>query len=399
MKKSGSHRSVLMIVENLPVPFDRRVWQEACALKEAGYTVSVICPKGKGFDTRYEAIEGIHIYRHALPFEASGPAGFLLEYATALFWEFFLSWKILRRHGFNAIHACNPPDLIFLVSLFYKTLFRKKFLFDHHDICPELYEAKTGRRGFIYGLLLFLERCTFRCADASIATNETFKEIAKQRGGMAGERVWVVRSYPDLRNFRRLPADPILRNGRKHLVGYVGIMAVQDGVDVLIRAMDFIVHVEGREDVHCLIVGDGPEKANLEVLSGELRLQSYITFTGFLSGEDLLTHLSSIDVGIIPDPCNPYNDKISMNKVYEYMMLGIPIVQFDLRESRSMAVKAALNVCENSPSAFGKALLELVDNPARRKTMSRYGIACASRRLNWDREKAKLLEAYDALFA
>jgi glycosyltransferase involved in cell wall biosynthesis len=239
-------RRVLIIVENLPSPFDRRVWQEAGALRDAGYLVSIICPTGKGFEKRFEEIDGIHIHRHPLPVEAEGAAGYALEYAAALFWEFVLAWKVLFGRGFDVIHACNPPDLIFIVGGFFKLLLRKRFLFDHHDINPELYEAKFGRRDLFYRLMLWVERLTFRCADVSIATNESYRRIAIERGGMPPERVHVVRSGPVLDRLRIVPPVPALKQGRRHLVGYVGVMGAQEGIDLLLQAAAHIVHRLGR---------------------------------------------------------------------------------------------------------------------------------------------------------
>ena len=397
-EKTSTTNGVLIVVENLPVPFDRRVWQEAKALKEAGYGVAVICPKGKGQTSPYEDIDGIHIYRHPLPNEASdSAAGFLIEYASALFWQLRLSIKIFRRHGFDVIHACNPPDLMFLIALIYKVLFRKKFLFDHHDVAPEMFEVKFERRGFFYKALLFCERMTFLSADASIATNETFKRIAIERGRMSPERVWVVKSYPDLNAFRRVPPDPALRKGRAHLVGYVGIMNAQDRVDLLLLAMQFIVRELHREDIHCLLVGDGPEYENLVRLTQETGLASFITFAGYLTGAPLLRHLSSLDVGAIPDPPNPYNDKISLNKVFEYMALGIPFVQYDLAESRSQAGAAAVIAKDPTPEGLGEAIVQLIDDPQRRAEMAAIGMSRARDEFRWEAEKSRLLEAYAVL--
>jgi glycosyltransferase involved in cell wall biosynthesis len=397
-QKAPTRSGVLIIVENLPVPFDRRVWQEAKALKEAGYGVAVICPKGKGQTSSYEDIDGIHIYRHSLPNEASdSAAGFLLEYASALFWQLRLSMKVFRRHGFDVIQACNPPDLIFLVALIYKVLFRKKFLFDHHDVVPEMFEVKFGRRGFFYRALLFCERMTFLSADASIATNETFKRIAIERGRMSPQRVWVVKSYPDLNAFRRVPPDLALRKGRAHLVGYVGIMNAQDRVDLLLLAMQHIVRRLHREDIHCLLVGDGPEYENLVRLAEELGLASFVTFAGYLTGAPLLHHLSSLDVGAIPDPPNPYNDKISLNKVFEYMTLGIPFVQYDLAESRAQAGAAAVIAKDPTPEGLGEAIVQLIDDPQRRAEMAAIGVSRAREEFHWEAEKSRLLEAYAAL--
>jgi glycosyltransferase involved in cell wall biosynthesis len=389
-----SPHSVLIIVENLPVPFDRRVWQEARTLRQAGWTVSVICPKNANYTKSYECIEGIHVYRHPLPIQASGLAGFALEYGTALFWEFVLSVKVLFKHGFDVVHACNPPDLIFLIGGFYKYLLGKRFVFDHHDISPELYEAKFGKRGFMHKVLLWLERLTFRTADASIATNESFRRIAVARGGMSAERVWVVKSYPDLGRFHRVAADPALKRGRQHLLGYVGIMGKQDGVDLLVDAMAHIVHAKGRRDVGCAIIGNGPELEALKVRAMEKNVADYIEFTGFLTGQKLLTYLSTIDVGAIPDPPNVYNDKISMNKVFEYMSLGIPFVQFDVTEGRSEAGDACAIAPEATGASMGDTLLALVDDAGRRATMAASGAARAKAEFRWEEAARQLLAAY-----
>jgi len=391
--------SVLIIVENLTVPLDRRVWQEATTLRDAGYTVSIICPVGGKYTARYEQLDGIHVFRHPLPIEADGALGYALEYGTALFWEFLLSIKAYWKVGFDAIQACNPPDLIFLVAGFWKALFGKPFIFDHHDVNPELYEAKFGKRGFFHRVLLAAERMTFRTADVSIATNDTFKQIAIQRGGMAEDRIFVVRSIPDLSRFRRIAPNDALRNGRKHLIGYVGIMGAQDGVDLLVRAMAELVHGQGRRDVQCAIVGSGTELEGLKRMSASLGLSDYVTFTGFLSGEPLLSALSTFDIGVIPDPKNTYNDKISMNKVFEYMSLGVPFVQFDLAEGRRIAADAALYAADNSPADLAAQMGRLIDDERLRSRLAEEGKRRAGALLRWDAEKQRLLAAYELALA
>ena len=386
---------VLIIVENLTVPLDRRVWQEATTLRDAGYEVSVICPKGGKYTAAYELLDGIHIFRHPLPIEADGALGYVLEYSSALFYEALLSVKVAFRVGFDVIQACNPPDTIFLLAGFWKLLFGKAFVFDHHDINPELYEAKFGKRGFFHRLLLALEKMTFRTADVSIATNETFKKIAIERGGMAADRVHIVRSIPDLTRFRRVAPNEALRNGRTNVVGYVGIMGAQDGVDLLIRAIADLVHVKGRRDTQCVIVGSGTELPALQALARELGVEEYVTFTGFLSGPSLLAALSTFDVGVIPDPKNCYNDKIAMNKVFEYMALGIPFVQFDLIEGRKIAGDAALYAADNSPEDLARNLAALIDDAGLREELAEAGQARARALLRWDTERAQLLAAYE----
>lgn len=393
--KSSKKAGVLIIVENLTVPLDRRVWQEARSLRDAGYTVSVICPKGGQYTAPYEVLEGIHVFRHPLPIEADGAAGYLVEYGSALFWEFVLSVRAYFKVGFDVVQACNPPDLIFTVAGFWKYVMRKPFIFDHHDINPELYEAKFNKRGFFHRLLTMFERLTFKTADVSIATNETFKEIAVKRGGMNPDDVFVVRSIPDVSRFRRVEPDAVLRNGRKCLVGYVGIMGAQDGVDLLVEAMDEMVNVRGRSDVQCAIVGSGTELPKLREMVRARRLDDFVTFTGFLSGAPLLEALSAFDIGVIPDPKNSYNDKISMNKVFEYMCLGIPFVQFDLIEGRAMAGDAALYARGNCPVQLAEQIGRLADDGDLRARMRAVGAERAARLLDWDRECASLLAAYD----
>jgi len=392
---SGTRPSILIIVENLTVPLDRRVWQEACALRDAGYTVSVICPKGGRYTAPYERLDGIHVFRHPLPIEARGALGYVAEYGTALFFEFVLSVKAYFKVGFDAVQACNPPDLLFVVGAFWKYLFGKPFIFDHHDINPELYEAKFGRRGPWHRILRFLERQTFRVADVALATNETFRDIAIVRGDMPKDRVFIVRSVPDTSRFRRIDPNLALKNGRRHLVGFVGIMGAQDGVDLLVEAMHTIVREHGREDVQALIVGTGTELPLLEKLTAERGLGDYITFPGFQSGDSLLTAMSTFDIGIIPDPKNVYNDKISMNKVLEYMTLGIPFVQFDLMEGRRMAAGAAIYAKDNCPRDLARRMLTLLDDADLRERTKAEGIARAKSLLRWDEERGRLLAAYD----
>ncbi len=391
----GRSGKVLIIVENLTVPLDRRVWQEARTLRDNGYTVSVICPVGGNYTKSYEQLEGIHVFRHPMPLEADGALGYLLEYGWALAWELALSIRVQAKVGFDVVQACNPPDLMFLIAGFWKYLFGKRFVFDHHDINPELYEAKFNRRGFFHKLLMKLERWTFRTADVSIATNETFKEIAVRRGGMSPSRVFIVRSIPDVTRFRRVEPNAALRNGRRHVIGYVGIMGAQDGVDLLIEAIADLVNGQGRKDVGCVIVGSGTELPYLQRLAEERGVAEHVTFTGFLSGEPLLRALSSFDIGVIPDPKNTYNDKISMNKAFEYMTLGIPFVQFDLIEGRKIAGGAALYASDNSPTDLARQVARIMDDEMLAAELAAEGRDRAKALLRWDDEAARLLAAYD----
>lgn len=385
---------ILILVENLPVPFDRRVWQQAKTLRRAGYDVSVICPKGKGQNATEEEIDGIHIYRHSLPFEAKGALGYLVEYSAALFHQARLALRVRARHGFDVIQACNPPDLMFLTVLPWKLIAGTKFVFDHHDLCPELYEVKFGRRGFFWALMRWLERRTFALADASIATNETFQAIAISRGCMAPEDVRIVRSYPDLDRFQRVDSVPTTKAPGAFLVGYVGIIGNQDGVDLFLRALAYLVHARGRKDIHAMIIGDGPDLAACQALATDLDIDAHVLFTGYLSGDDLLAHLSSFDIGVIPDPSNAFNDKLSMNKVFEYMALGLPIVMYPLVQAATEAGHAAHVVPESTPEALAEGILNLADDPERCRTMAEFGLEHARRTFSWESQEPALLETY-----
>jgi len=391
-------RRVLIIVENLPVPFDRRVWQEATTLKAAGYGVSIICPTGKGYEARYECIEGIHVYRHSLPLEADGALGYLLEYGWALLSEWWLALKVWRKHGFDAIHACNPPDLIFLVGLFFK-LFGKCFLFDHHDLNPELYEAKFNRRDFFWKLMCWFERWTFKLADVSIATNQSYRQVALQRGGMPADKVFVVRSGPKLDRLRILPPTQSLKQGKRYLVGYVGVMGKQEGLDLLLQSIAYIVRDKQRTDIHFGLVGGGTELEALQHMARDLGVADYVTFTGRVPDAELLAMLNTADICVNPDVANPMNDKSTMNKIMEYMALGKPIVQFDLTEGRYSAQSASLYARHNDTADFADKILALLDDPAARERMGQYGRQRVEQELSWEHEVPHLLAAYDALFA
>lgn len=391
-------RRVLILVENLPSPFDRRVWQEATTLHESGYGVSIICPTGKGYESHYEVIDGIHIYRYDLPMEAEGAKGYAIEYSAALFHTFRLAWNVHRTRGFDVIHACNPPDLLFLIGGFFKLFFRKKFLFDHHDINPELYEAKFGRRDIFWKLMVWLERMTFRTADVSIATNESYKEIAIERGKTDPAKVFVVRSGPKLDRLRILPPKSDLKKGCKYLVGYVGVMGKQEGIDLLLQAVYHIVHNIGRTDVHFGLVGGGTSLEEMKQLAVELDIAKYVTFTGRVPDQDMLDMLNTADVCVNPDVANEMNDKSTMNKIMEYMALGKPIVQFDLTEGRFSAQESSLYAVKNDARDFANKIVQLLEDPDARKIMGDFGRERVRNELEWKFEAPKLLAAYDALW-
>jgi glycosyltransferase involved in cell wall biosynthesis len=396
--RSTRPRRILIIVENLPVPFDRRVWAESQSLYRAGYEVSVICPRGPFAEKPFELIDGIEIHRHPLPIQAKGKLAYLAEYSSALFWEFVYSFKVFRGRGFDVIHACNPPDLIFLIGAFYKYLFGKKFVFDHHDLNPELFEAKFGHRGLVWKALLFLERMTFRVADISIATNLSYARVAVERGKMRPDRVFVVRSGPNLARVHELAPDYTWRNGRSHLVAYVGVIGEQEGIDLLLEAVLHITSTRQRLDVQFVVMGAGP---SLEVLKQEcerMHLSEFVRFTGRVDDTTLFKVLSTADVCVNPDRPNAMNDMSTMNKIMEYMALGKPIVQFDLAEGRVSAQSASLYARNTDTADLGDKVIELIDDPDRRREMGTYGRQRVRDELSWEHEEPKLIAAYEALF-
>ncbi|PYX27898.1 MAG: glycosyltransferase WbuB, partial [Acidobacteria bacterium] len=353
--------AILIIVENLPVPLDRRVWQESCALRDAGYEVVVICPKMRGYTTGEETLEGIHIYRHWLSAEAGGLLGFLGEYMSALWGEMRLAWKAWRRHRFKIIHLCNPPDLLFLVALPYKWFFGTRVIYDVHDVWPEMYEAKFGKRRVLYWIVRAAERLTYACADVVLATNESVREIAMSRGKKPGERVFVVRTAPKLDAAAYRP-NAALKKNRPYLVGYVGVMGNADVVQFLIDAADYLVNKRGRKDVQFLLMGTGPEYPRLLERRDRLALKAYVDMPGRVSNEALFEGLSTMDLGVSCDPINTYNDHCTMNKVLEYMAVGKPQVMFDLKEGRASAGSAAAYVPENSPEKLAEAIAALLED-------------------------------------
>lgn len=391
-------RRVLIIIENLPAPFDRRVWQEATTLRDAGYGVCIACPTAKGYESRYEVVDNIPIYRYRLPTEGEGALGYLFEYSAALFWQFWISFKVLFGPGFDVIHACNPPDNIFIIGGFFKIFFRKKFLFDHHDINPELYEAKFGRRDFFYKVMLAWERWTFKTADISIATNESYKKIAIERGGMSSEQVHVVRSGPKLDRLKIIDPVPELKKGCQYLVGYVGVMGAQEGIDYLLRSVEYIVKTLQRQDIHFGLVGGGTDLESMKKYAEELGISDFVTFTGRVPDQDLLEMLNTADVCVNPDVANEMNDKSTMNKIMEYMALGKPIVQFDLTEGRFSAQQASLYAKKNDIIDMANKIVELCDDRKTREKMGSYGRKRVEKELEWKYESPKLLKAYEALF-
>ncbi len=387
---------VLILVENLPVPLDRRVWQEARALRDAGHEVTVICPRMRGHHASEEALEGITIYRHWISGEARTRAGFLLEYATALWGEFCCALKAWRRSGFDVIHLCNPPDLLFLVALPFKLLAGTQVVFDAHDLTPEMYLAKFKRRGPGYWAVRFAERCTLALADAILCTNESSRERLSERAGSLAAPIHVVRTAPEGLDLDAA-ADPGLKRGRRHLVAYLGVMGDADGVDLLIEAARHLVRDLGRNDTQFLLMGTGPEYERLVRLRDRHGLADFIDMPGRVSDEFLFRALQTMDIGVACDPINDYNDHCTMNKTLEYMAFGKPQVMFATREGRRSAGESACYVGENSPALLGDAVAELLDDPERRAEMGRRGRERLQNELSWSRSAHVLREAYAML--
>lgn len=384
---------VLIIVENAPVPFDSRVRKEAASLQANGYEVTVLSPKRGGHMKGYEAIGGIHVYRHPMPAERDGLLGYLYEYSCALFWEFLYAWWIFFRHGFQVIQGCNPPDTIFLIALPFKVL-GVKYIFDHHDANPELYLSKYGKKGFFYKVQVWLEKLTYLVSDVVMATNASYKELAITRGGIAPEDVFIVRNGPDLETFKPVAPNPALRHGKSYLVGYVGNMSVQEGIEILLDVALQIKNL-GRRDIHFTCVGGGPGLASLKKIAQEKNLEDMFNFTGRVPDQELLEILSTADVCVNPDkPCQ-MNDISTMIKIMEYMALGKPIVQFDLKEGRFSAMDASLYASNQlGAEDFAAKLLFLLENAETRRRMGEFGRRRVQEKLAWDHSVESLLAAY-----
>lgn len=390
-------KKILIIVENLPVPFDTRVWQEATTLVENGYTVSVICPKGKGYEKEYEQLSGVHIYRHDLPTEASGFLGYVKEYGAALYHELRLAKKIHKEIGFDVIHGCNPPDDIYLVAKYFRK-YGVKYVFDHHDICPELFEAKFGKKGLLYKSQTWLERKTYEYCTFAFVTNESYKKIAIERGGMDPQKVYVLRSGPKLERLKIQPPKEELKGGRKYMVGYLGVIGKQEGIQYLLEAAKYIREKMGRDDICYGIVGGGTSLEELKALSVQMGIDDIVTFTGRAPDDMMLDYLNTADICVNPDEYNPMNDKSTMNKVLEYMALGKPIVQFDLTEGKYSAKEASLYAKPNDFVDMAKKITELLDDEEKRKKMSAFGRKRIVEELSWEHTSKVLLEGYRAFF-
>ena len=387
-------KNVLIIVENLSVPFDRRVWLEARALREEEFGVSVICPRFKG-ERPYERLRGVNIYRYSPPPATKGALSYIFEFSYCFIMTFLLSAQVFIRHGFDIIHACNPPDTFFMIGLFYK-IFGKRFYFDQHDLCPEVYLSKYGmhKKDFLYRMLLLLEFLTYKTADRVIVTNNSYRDAAITRGRLSPEKVSVVRTGPDPESVREVDKDITLKNGKRFLVSYLGVMAPQDGVDYLLLAVDIIINKYRRRDITFALIGSGDSYEDLIRLKLQLGLDGSVIFTGRIPDEGLVKYLSTSDLCVAPDPKNPLNDKSTMNKILEYMAVGRAIVSFDLEEARYSAGDAAAYARPNDIQEFADKIIELLDDDEKRRQMEDIARERISGELSWKYNKKRLIDAY-----
>ncbi|ABF42791.1 glycosyl transferase, group 1 [Candidatus Koribacter versatilis Ellin345] len=394
----NKQRNILIIVQNLPVPFDRRVWQEATSLQRAGFGVTVISPKKKIYKKTHEILEGVEVYRYPLIYEAdAGVLGYFVEFVYC--WLATLCFAVIAyaRRPFHAIHACNPPDTYFALALLFR-IFGVKFVFDHHDLCPEMFVAKgRSKQGILYKGLLFLERRTLRSADMVIAVNQSHFDISEQRGGIRPERIAIVRSGP-----RRAWADldatkPELKNGRQHMVTYLGEMCKQDGVDILLESIAHYKSKYGESDTLFVFVGGGPDQQRLRNLATEMGLQGMTHFTGRVSDEDLWAYLSTSDVCVDPDPLTEWSNLSTMNKMIEYLAFGRPVVAFKLREHFNTAQDCALYVEPNDEKSMAESIRSLLLNSALRQEMSQKGRDRFRSDLAWENSEVVLVARYSEL--
>jgi glycosyltransferase involved in cell wall biosynthesis len=386
-------KHILFIVENNSVPFDPRVWNEARAAKDFGFDVTVICPLDARKKDSRSIIEGIRIFRHFQPREGGGRLSLIMEYVNASVWELLFSVRVFATHPFHVIHAANPPDNIFLVALPFR-LFGVKFVFDHHDIAPENYVAKYGKKGMLYRLLLLMERLTFRSADLVISTNESYKMIALTRGRKKAKDVFVVRNGPDLDRVTPIVHDPELRRGFDYLVGYVGVIGQQEGIENLLHAVEYIIEEKKRTDIKFVVVGSGPHLEFLIRKTRDMGLERYVHFTGYVPDSDLYAILADSDICVNPEFGNEFTDKSTMIKIMEYMMFAKPIVQFHTVEGEVSAGESAVYIRQNSVPSFAEANLDLLDNPEQRAKMGALGRKRVEEELGWAKQKQHLADAY-----
>ena len=388
---------VLIIVQNLPVPFDRRVWLECQALVAAGYRVAVVCPKGDG-DPGYAVVDSVELYKYRPYAPGGSKAGFIVEYAYSFLATAWQTLKARRRGRFAVLQACNPPDIFWPIALLLRRIDGTKFVFDHHDLCPELFKSRfPDGPALPYRGLLALERRTHRTADHVISTNGSYRDIAIRRSGKAPQDVTVVRTGPDPDKLKHGPATPGLRRGRKHLAAYIGVMGPQDGVDIVVRAASIVVNEMHRDDIAFTLIGSGDCFAELAALRDELSLGGHVEFTGRAPDDLVKQVMSTATMGLSPDPKNPLNDVSTMNKTMEYMSFGLPVVAFDLHETRVSAASAAVYVTPNDVREYAKAIVDLADDQATRDRLGKDGRARVEDELAWAHQRRAYLNVYAKL--
>jgi glycosyltransferase involved in cell wall biosynthesis len=376
------------------VPFDRRVWLECQALTSAGYQVSVVCPKGRD-EPSYEVIDSVRLYRYRPYAPGGSKVSFIAEYVYSFLATAWGMLKARRSGRFAVIQACNPPDIFWPLALAFRVLEGTRFVFDHHDLCPELYQSRFPSGSKLpYKGLLALERRTHQAANHVISTNESYREIAMTRGGKRADEVTVVRTGPDLRRLRPGEPDPELRRGHRYLVAYIGVMGPQDGVDIVVRAADIVVSKLGRDDIAFTLIGSGDCFDDLVALRDRLGLAGHVEFTGRAPDEQVMHIMSTADAGLSPDPKNPLNDVSTMNKTMEYMVFGLPVVAFDLRETRVSAGDAAVYVQPNDEQQYAEAIVALLDDEPRREVMGKLARERVEQELAWDHQESTYLGVY-----
>jgi glycosyltransferase involved in cell wall biosynthesis len=396
MKHNGSAR-ILIIVQNLPVPFDRRVWLECGTLTRAGYQVAVVCPKGPG-DPSYQVIDGVQVYKYRPYSPGGGAATYLAEYAYSFAATLLLSLRAARGGRFAAVQSCNPPDIFWPIGILFKLWHGSKFVFDHHDLCPETFESRFPQGSpLLYRGLRFLERCTTRTADHVVSTNESYRRLVMDRDAVKPDWVTVVRTGPDPDKMTAVEAVPELRRGRTHLAAYIGVMGPQDGVDIVIRVADFVVNTLKRTDISFTLIGSGDCFDELVALRDQLKLGDFVEFTGRAPDEAVQAILSTADIGLSPDPKNALNDVSTMNKTMEYMAFGLPVVAFDLRETRASAEDAGAYATPNDIQEMARLFVDLIDDEPRRRSMGAAGRRRIEEKLSWRHQEPRYLSVYDRL--
>ncbi len=396
VKKNGSPR-ILIIVQNLPVPFDRRVWLECGTLTRAGYRVAVVCPKGSG-DPSYQVIDGVEIYKYQPYSPGGGAASYLAEYVYSFTATLIMSLRAARHGRFAAVQSCNPPDIFWPIGILFRLWHGSRFVFDHHDLCPETFESRFPEGSpLLYRGLRFLERCTTRFADHVISTNESYRRLVMGRDGIEPDRMTVVRTGPDPDKLKAVEAVPALRRGRPYLAVYLGVMGPQDGVDIVIKTAHFVVNTLRRTDISFTLIGSGDCFEELVALRDQLRLGDFVHFTGRVPDETVRDVFSTADVGLSPDPLNPLNDVSTMNKTMEYMAFGLPVLAFDLRETRASAEEAGIYATPNDIEEMARLLVELIDDEPRRQSMGSAGRRRVEEKLAWSHQEPHYRSVYDRL--